>query len=644
MLKASRQNASKSLSSRPHRMADPISVAGLALGVASLAFELFSGCVKGGLTLSPGQSTRAVLTVETGYNLLLTASEMPETCHYLLVRLQMEKEKLIGWAVLAGVSEEDNTLTPSLKLNRLTIIDAMREMQVLLLDVNKIDERYGLRLVADEAYADAAPHGVLQQALPGRLVRLEERALRLFDKTRKFPKRLKWTVFHKEKFEELLANIVILNDSMMRFLESHDREKHFKMQEVTLMQILQVNNRIDDLFQLVKSLRATGAASEKRRLAGGLSASGEEETGGEEYEERAIRLTRFKAVRLAIETEQTERLQDNKATGQTAELSINKLKLISAADKTQGGREHRSYGTFDSHPVWVEWRHYEPGPSDDDDDTDEEEQLPPKFVENRISKMAKLLRDQEKPPEFRVPDCLGYVRDLNECRLGFAFALDAASEPSIPISLLELLSSRPKPSLTTRMKIASLISSSIWYLHSTQWLHKGLRSENVVFQSPKAFSAPLPLLCGFDYSRPAGLDETTERPLQNLWHDLYRHPGTQFDSPREGRHGFRRLYDVYSLGVVLTEIGVWQPIHAILGIDPSQRLKAARVKGVREELLLPDRLEILEAEAGAVVASVVKACLSGDFASNEGPAAEGDPSLQLDFWEKVVKPLEGIAV
>jgi hypothetical protein len=541
----------------------------------------------------------------------------------------MEKEKLIGWALLAGVSEGD-TLTPSLKLNRLTFIDAMREMQVLLLDVNKMHERYKLRLVADEADVDATPHG-LQQALPNRLVRLEERAVRLFDKTRKFPKRLKWTAFHKDKFEELLANIVILNDSMMHFLESHDREKHFRMQEVTFMQILQVNNRMDDLFQLVKSLRATAATSKMRRV----SASGEE-TGSEGYEKRAVRLTRFKAVRLAIETDQTARLPDNEAAGQTAELSIDKLQLV-PPNKTRDQKQ-RSCGAFDGRPVWVEWRYYEPALGDDDAADGE----PPNFVENRISKMAKLLRDREKPPEFRVPDCLGYVRDLKECRLGFVFTLDAASNPVLPISLLELFS-HPKPSLTSRIKIASLVSSSIWYLHSTQWLHKGLRSENIVFQS-KEFSAPLPLLCGFDYSRPIDVEETTtERPLQNLWHDLYRHPGTQFDAPREGRHGFRRLYDVYSLGVIIAEIALWRPVHAILDIDPSQRLKAARVKRTREELL-QNRLEIVESEAGAVIASVVKACLSGDLASNEAPAAEGDPGLQLDFWEKVVSPLEGIVV
>lgn len=579
------------------------------------------------------------MLIRTGYNLLLTASEMPEACRYLLLRLQMEKEKQIGWAILAGVSEEESTLTTTLRLNRLTVLDAMREMQVLLLDVSKIDERYKLRLVADET--NVCPHKGPQQALPVHNLKLEERAMRLFDKTRKFPKKLKWAAFRKDKFEELLDSIKTLNDGMMHFLESHDREKHFKMQEVTFMQILQVNNRMDDLFQLVKSLKTASVTSKKKRVVGGLSRI-DEDMDGEGYEERALRLTRFKAMRLAIETEQTGRLSDNKAASQAIELSIDNLSLAPTANESQEDRNQRSSGTFGNIPVWVEWKYYEPAIVDDGDVTGEEELQPPKFVENRISKLAKLLRDPEKPPEFRVPDCLGYVRDLEQCRLGFVFTLDHTPSPSVPISLLELLSSLPKPSLTTRVKIASLVSSSIWYLHSTQWLHKGLRSENIVFHSRKAFLAPLPLLCGFDYSRPVVVDETTtERPFENSWHDLYRHPETQFNSPR---HGFRPLYDVYSLGVILNEIALWRPIHAILDIDPNERPKVATVKGTREELLHHDRLGLLESEAGAVIASVIKTCISSDFTNNHASVEDGDSRLQLDFWEKVVKPLEGIAV
>lgn len=60
---------------------------------------------------------------------------MIETCRFLLVRLQMERDKLVGWAILARVAEEESSLQPGLIMSRHTINDALREMQVLLLDV-----------------------------------------------------------------------------------------------------------------------------------------------------------------------------------------------------------------------------------------------------------------------------------------------------------------------------------------------------------------------------------------------------------------------------------------------------------------------------------------------------------------------------
>jgi len=75
---------------------------------------------------------------------------MPKSCRYLLARLQIEKDKLLGWAILAKVSEHDKSLGRGLKLQKHTILDALREIQVLLLDFSQIDRRYQLKLVAAE--------------------------------------------------------------------------------------------------------------------------------------------------------------------------------------------------------------------------------------------------------------------------------------------------------------------------------------------------------------------------------------------------------------------------------------------------------------------------------------------------------------
>ncbi|KAF4460028.1 serine threonine kinase [Fusarium albosuccineum] len=60
----------------------------------------------------------------------------------------MEKEKLLGWAVLAKLSENSASADSSLRPNRHIVIDTLREIQVLLLDFSQLDRTYKLKLIA----------------------------------------------------------------------------------------------------------------------------------------------------------------------------------------------------------------------------------------------------------------------------------------------------------------------------------------------------------------------------------------------------------------------------------------------------------------------------------------------------------------
>ncbi|KAK3316808.1 prion-inhibition and propagation-domain-containing protein [Apodospora peruviana] len=162
---------------------DPISLAGLGLGAVSLAFELFSSCVK-------------------GYNLIIEANNMPKTCSYLLVRLQMEKEKLLSWAVLAKLSDDDRFTSggPGLRLNRHTVIDTLREIQVLLLDFAQLDKRYNLTLVPAPSPLSSQKAGgegtstvtADQTALRSDYSILQKKALSFIDKTKGISTAANW--------------------------------------------------------------------------------------------------------------------------------------------------------------------------------------------------------------------------------------------------------------------------------------------------------------------------------------------------------------------------------------------------------------------------------------------------------------------
>ena len=466
---------------------------------------------------------------------------------------------------------------------------------------------------------------------------LQRLALNFVDRTRRYPRKLRWACFDKDTFESLLSKLRALNDDMAIFLETSERKRYLQMQQETFMQVLQMNNRLDDLFALLNSLK-TSEVGHMTECNGNNS----EESLKSTYEERRIRLTRFKAVSIAIEKEVTH--AQNSDAGASlilaeaaagTELEFGMLSRTTPyGEDEQCQRSQAIYGgdTW----VWIDWRYYE-GVGD--------HLSPPSFITQRISKLTKLLRDEMKPAEFLVPDCLGYVLEPELFRFGFVYKSMESLGSDLPISLLELFTTHRKPSLTTRIRIASAIASSIWYLHATNWLHKGLRSENIIFQDRKQIRTAKPFLCGFDYSRPFGPDEVTELPSQDQLHELYRHPKTQFAVPRDGRSGLKKAYDIYSLGVVLFEIGVWKPISDVLRLDTTKRIKTANIKNVQANLLQDENLELLESEAGDVYAALVRMCLGGTLAPEQMLGSiEADNQLQLGLGQHVVEKLEGIAV
>lgn len=148
---------------------------------------------------------------------------------------------------------------------------------------------------------------------------------------------------------------------------------------------------------------------------------------------------------------------------------------------------------------------------------------------------------------------------------------------TVPTSLHTLLTrgETEMPSLTDRIHLMYLLYETVERLHAVDWLHKGLRSANILLFPNKGGSGGEmnyadPLISGFDNSRPAAEGFMTERPSDDRAADIYRHPSVQHRGNREdasGRESYKKSFDLYSLGIVLLEIAHWKPIDAILGID-----------------------------------------------------------------------------
>lgn len=601
---------------------------------------------------------------------------MPNAYQYLRVRLQAEQYRLLDWGRVANLSEQDASLSTNFRLHRHLLLEVLHQIEALLLSFGKLEDRYR-QLVTDNSTSksDIDDNEALieysskplnlrkgetlrtfQDRFPHSKDTVKRKCLDWVEKTRKYPKRLRWATFDHDSFEKLLAKLASFNDFLKGLMDSNQQFQLAEEQQQTNMQILQLNDKVDDLLQIVRAASvplklsgellsgALGHLQIPMRFSEPLSAPGPGEASPADL--TLVSLARFKALSTAIDNDVPTMDIFDKFDISRTHLAIADPKLDARTIRIFESSGYSSYAgrceaRYKEEIVWIEWKDYEPiGGSDQ----------PAPYIQKRVAKLAALLHDDKKPAEFRAPQCLGYFDEPDEdlYRFGFVFEKPPGSAPATPpVSLLRFLDNEP-PSLTDRVKLASAITHSIHYLHSTNWLHKGLRSHNIIFFPDLSTNVDFsqPYLCGFDYARPAASDEVTELPPENPEFDVYRHPFAQGHAPREGSSGFRKTFDIYSLGVVLVEIALWQPIPKVLGIEPLNMHTAPNVTKNVQTRLLDEKQHLgrVRSAVGDVFAEATRACLRGDFGVETRNETDPWVSLHLQhaFNTTVVKRLGGM--
>ncbi|KAL2833896.1 hypothetical protein BDW59DRAFT_138255 [Aspergillus cavernicola] len=117
-----------------------------------------------------------------------------------------------------------------------------------------------------------------------------------------------------------------------------------------------------------------------------------------------------------------------------------------------------------------------------------------------------------------------------------------------------LLNSDEHISLSQKMRIARELAKAVNYVHTFAFVHKNIRPESVLcFEDPDGSRSNV-FLVGFDAFRAA--DAGTMMAGDMSWdRNVYRHPLRQGDDPADR---YRMQHDIYSLGVCLLEIGIWE--------------------------------------------------------------------------------------
>ena len=256
----------------------------------------------------------------------------------------------------------------------------------------------------------------------------------------------------------------------------------------------------------------------------------------------------------------------------------------------------------------------------------------------RVEGLARILH-QPKEQVFRIPRCVGWGYLQHQKLISFVFE---SPEKTEPISLLQLLfKNGVKPSLGDKFRLALGLANSIAQLHMIRWVHESFRSENVLFfprsESPENSRADSirysePWILGFTFARPESFFSTGPTDFSPS-RDIYRHPERQGDPQTP----FVKGHDIYSLGVILLEIGLWEPA---ITLEKNMFNHAHDSYAVQAQLK-KHAMKRLEPRMGSKYKNVVLKCLLGKF--EVGDDTKEDLKLQLAFRTQVVDVLETAA-
>ncbi|KAF5004411.1 hypothetical protein FDECE_9087 [Fusarium decemcellulare] len=131
-------------------------------------------------------------------------------------------------------------------------------------------------------------------------------------------------------------------------------------------------------------------------------------------------------------------------------------------------------------------------------------------------------------------------------------------------------------SLSGRFALAQQLARAVFYVHFYEFVHKNIRPETILILGKTKKYGDLPeerilpeetaVLVGFDVIR--NVDGKTRRVGDDNWEkDVYRHPNRQGRSPEVD---YEMRHDIYSLGVCLLEIGLWESFVAYETVQKSE--------------------------------------------------------------------------
>ncbi|KAI9711927.1 MAG: hypothetical protein M1828_001769 [Chrysothrix sp. TS-e1954] len=553
--------------------------AGFALGVfgaVGALGQLLDGCLK-------------------AYRIFTTATNLGRDSERLVVKIRIEEMRLKIWGREWGAAEgqlERNLssldISKEFGLRQLAQM-ILTELYQAIMDLNRLQDRYGLR--------ESEPGSVDKEMYQ------KSKDPNFFSKANQnFKLKAKWVIGDKDKFNTFLGDLQDWNNSLEKLFPS-TRLPGFR--RTLASEMLQERGDSANLDLLESASQPT-------------------------YPDLVL-LSQLKQLRINLDATRPS----NKVLSSSA-LKIQRWRIKAKTETTHQNRCRATYqrplnvirdgSASEDVDVFVEWTEFSSASS-----LDERLQL-----YQRVDNLARMLHSSSnRHPDLHTLDCLGYIEDAQESRYGLIYV----HPPSVASTNLQTLATlietlQQPPNLEIRFKIAHTLAVSVASCHALDWLHKTLCPENVIFfarDGAPDTSQEIgdPYLAGFDSSRPDHLDEMSRAPTNMPSDDWYRHP----DSLGPERSTYCKAFDIYSLGLILLEIGLWKRLESFH--------KGKHLRYTRSELrdkIIQSFVPALGSKTGSRYRNVVVACLAPEK-SDIGATKQSSPHLVMEGVLQILETL-----
>jgi hypothetical protein len=261
-----------------------------------------------------------------------------------------------------------------------------------------------------------------------------------------------------------------------------------------------------------------------------------------------------------------------------------------------------------------------------------------------------------KPSTFGLLTCIGAIDNTTKNELSLVFRIP--ENMTDPTTLRgKLLSGHSNHSLSNRFQLATQLAQAVCSIHSFGLVHKSIRPENIILFQNQESALGLAFLLGFEKVR---VEEGPTRLVGDTDEEknLYRHPQRQGLKLQDS---YIMQHDIYSLGVCLLEIGLWNSfveytnpslepvISQNYGFDIAKLDDTNRSETVKEKLLTLARSKLPE-NMGTKYSKVVETCLTcldkdnEDFGDQSEFEDEDGILVAVRYIEKILMQLSIISI